>query len=189
MLGAMPRWAVVVLATAVALSLAGPVVAADLYVNNNYQGERSGPLGSETNPYGTIDEALDAASDGDTIRIVATGLAYAQGTLEISKQLSLVGHDGMPWIQNSGNSYTMDIYAQNVTLDNLEVDGNGTNSSHIRVAKWADGDNFTLKNCWVHGGNYNGVDLRGIDYPLSNVLIENNIIEDFLGNSDSHGIV
>ena len=183
------RWLTVCVALAATWNVVPSAAGAILWVNNDYQQDRVGPLGCETNPYDTIDAAYGDAINGDTLRIVATGLPYAQNTVEIAKQLTLEGYNGRPRIQNTGNSYTLDVYAQNVTLDSLEIDGNGTNSSHVRVAKWADADNFTLKNCRLHAGDYNAVDLRGIDYPLSNVLIENNTIENFLGNADSHGIV
>ncbi|NQT80419.1 MAG: right-handed parallel beta-helix repeat-containing protein [Candidatus Aminicenantes bacterium] len=42
-----------------------------IYVDKNYNDERIGDVGSQTNPYMTIQEGIDAAGDGDTVLVVA----------------------------------------------------------------------------------------------------------------------
>lgn len=77
--------------------------------------------GSAEHPYKTIQQAIDAASDGDTIYVF--GGDYNE-TLRISKRLTLVGsiEEGVSFINyGADHKYTIEITADYVNLSGFDI--------------------------------------------------------------------
>lgn len=76
--------------------------------------------------YTTIQEAIDAASDGDTINIAAETFDLT-GIIVVNKSLTLTGASGGGTILQGTNSAVatiLEITASNVTIQNLEITHN-----------------------------------------------------------------
>ena len=114
--------------------------------------------GSGSNPYKTIQRAINASYDGDTI-LVARG--FYQENLEISyKDIILTSqhiysHDSTDIIETIINGDSISRVVNVIFSDNIVING------------------FTIEDGWIFGFNDNGV---GISVSNSNATITNNII-------------
>ena len=120
--------------------------------------------GSASNPYNTIQAAINAASNGDIIK-VAKG-TYS-GSLKIVQKVSLIGG-----YAGNGNFNTADPQA-NVTV----IKGTGA-APCILVEIYSEASgSMTISGFTIREGAY-GIKLDGVwSGSLNNITIENNIIE------------
>ncbi|RKX95997.1 MAG: hypothetical protein DRP55_10055, partial [Spirochaetes bacterium] len=132
----------------------------------------------------TIQDAIDASNDGDTI-IVHDGI-YAE-SIVINKPLTLK-NGSSPVIDASGFTYGIIISANNVTIDGFEIIGNESTMAGIAILPGV--ENTTIKNCIIHGMHYPNPNLGIASYgilaysnadgtnPPKNITIMNNEIYD-----------
>ena len=113
-----------------------------IYTDMNYRGASDG---SENKPYANIDDAIAAASDGDTIIIKGKGYANAREDsgvtpLVISKRITITGYNGAVgelYVRAGGI-----ILGADVTMQNVEL--NLANKYHNAI--FANGYRFTAEN-------------------------------------------
>ncbi len=149
-------------------------------------------------PYAKPCLAIAAAKAGDTIQVDASG-SYDGDTCSWSTDdLTVVGVNGRPKINLSGVAPTMDkgiftIYANNATIDNLELSGaafdGGTgdgdsNGAGIRHQ----GLNLTVKNCSIHD-NQDGILGAPLTPKTGSVTIQNSeFYDNGAGDGYTHNI-
>ncbi len=135
----------IVVLTLIAISAVPAATAATISVPGNYP---------------TIQAAIDAAADGDTIRV---GSGTYTENLEILKSLTLTGVDtgsGRPIVDGNGSS-AIAIIANGVTIQGFTVTGaNGPLMYTAPAGIYVYGSNATITDNIV-SGNYNGIYLEG----------------------------
>ncbi|MCL4419216.1 right-handed parallel beta-helix repeat-containing protein, partial [Patescibacteria group bacterium] len=134
---------------------------------------------TEFKVFDNIQDAIDYASDGDTINIESG--TYAESIL-INKQLILTG-ESTPIISGDDSSYNyiVKITADNVVFDNFEVNGYGsaTGDNNFDYGIWLSNtnnvevENSIVKNVWRNQGNGIQVD------DSTNSIIHDNVISSF----------
>ena len=121
--------------------------------------------GSPSNPYHTIQAAVDAASNGDTIKVAAG--TYAQSVNILQKKVQLFG----------GFTGGGDFNAANPQANKTIIEGTSTTSC---ISVYMDGDisgSLTISGFTMQNGQ-RGIELSGgWSGYLNNITIENNIIE------------
>ena len=96
----------------------------EIYVDDSFHIYRDG---SAEHPYYDIQEAIDLADEGDIIYVF--GGTYNE-TLSINKKITIIGSidDGNTIIEyNWGHKYTVEITADYVTLEGLNISDSGNN--------------------------------------------------------------
>jgi len=135
--------------------------------------------------YTTIQAAIDAASEGDTINV---SLGTYNENLTVNKSVTLLGAGRdvttIQGVAPTHDSGMFNITASNVTVDGFEIVGVGNKTVRITQAvdnvqflnnKVVGGDNTTLANGWsVFESNYN--------MNQTNLVVDDNI---FIGNDSS----
>jgi nitrous oxidase accessory protein len=90
------------------------------YVNSSYSGDE---YGTESQPYNTIQEAVNGASSGDTI-IVEDG-TYSEN-VDVYKSLTIKSENGATSTMVTAahsDDHTFYVYADNVTIDGFTITG------------------------------------------------------------------
>jgi hypothetical protein len=127
-------------------------------------------------------DAIAAAMPGDTIQVDASGSYDGNTCSWTTDNLTILGVNGRPKINLTGDTPTMmkgifTIYADNATVDNFELSGAGidggtgdgdSNGAGIRHQ----GLNLTVKNCYIHD-NQDGILGAPITPNTGSVTIEN----------------
>ncbi len=121
--------------------------------------------------YRYIQDAIDAASSGDTI-VVKTG--YYPETITLKSGVKIFGEGYETTWLNGGNSGTV-VTATNVT--NAQIDGLAIYGAPNDYGINIDGGSLIVSNCWVIG-NEDGI----LIWDNSSATIRNNLIE---SNGDS----
>lgn len=149
--------------------------------------------------YSTIQSAINAASDNDTVYVHA-GTYYE--ALSITKTISLVGEDRDLVIidtdSSAGTSYGVSVRADGVVISDLTVVGpnnytGGTRPGNygIKVSKVDDvtDTSFTISNVKIRDSYRSNLDLNGITSGLiDGVIVENAVYGAGIGISDSSNI-
>jgi len=73
--------------------------------------------------YSTIQEAIDAAEDGQTI-IVSSQINNYFGLIEVNKELDIISDSDDVIIEASDQDFAIKILANNVTISGFEIIGN-----------------------------------------------------------------
>ena len=138
-----------------------------LYVDGD-AGEEDGD-GSQQNPYADIRDAIDAAEEGDIIRVAAgtydVGKADGSENLCIEKSVTIEALDperrpvlttGHPGNQAVRTQSTVSVLASNVTLRDLEIRVTDTNPNKaVEIRTPSDGETVTgtrIERCVLDGG-------------------------------------
>ncbi|HNQ20860.1 MAG TPA: hypothetical protein PKI46_07365, partial [Bacteroidales bacterium] len=122
--------------------------------------------------YNTIQGAINAASDGETIN-VASG-TYTENIV-INKAITLQGdNSNIPTI-NPSNTFNpiLQVSTSGVTIKNIKIQGTGTNSHGISLLNGT--NNLTLENVSSINNGGNGIEISLYDYqgPISNLTLNN----------------
>ncbi|WP_210385766.1 type I secretion C-terminal target domain-containing protein [Hoeflea sp. EC-HK425] len=109
--------------------------------------------------FASIQDAVDAAVDGDTI-LIAEG-TYAEN-LSVTKALSFVGIGAVTIDPASGTAVTLtgDLAGGNVSIDNIDLIG-GTNGIFVETS--ANAGKLTIVNSEISGNSQHGIYLVGDD--------------------------
>jgi parallel beta-helix repeat protein len=150
----------------------------DIYVDDDqrYPDEADGSL---YNPFYSVQDAIDAAQDGDTIKILPGSYS---GDLIIDKSITITteDRDNTFILSNEKNAYLVDITASSVSLEGLAIQDN-TVTSHrkavIHISPGADGVKIT-DSMITHSKNGYGLDIDG---PTIDTIIRNNTFSDTKG--------
>ena len=136
--------------------------------------------------YSTIQDAIDAASENDTINVYSSGSPYNENLI-ITKSITLNGADGKSsTIINGDDQYkiTITIDAVNVQISGFTIKNElGTNNPINKgCIKINYGDGCVINDNIIKNG-YDGIDL----VFSSGVLIYDNTIEDTFGQDHNIG--
>jgi len=150
----------------------------DLYVDDDqrYPDEADGSL---YNPFFSIQDAINAAQNGDTIKILP-GNYY--GDLVIDKSVSITTEDIEDTFITSSEkkSYMIDITADSVSLQGLTIYDTTTTAHRkavIHISSDADGVSI-IDSLINHSRNGYGLDIDG---PTIDTIIRNNTFNDTRG--------
>jgi parallel beta-helix repeat protein len=156
----------------------------DLYVDDdqNYPDEADGSL---YNPYKTIQNAIDNAENGDTIKVLK---GRYNGDLVIDKSITIITESIEDVLINSSKkkTYLIDIVADSVSLEKLKLEDDTTTSHRkaiIRISSEA--SNVKIIDSLInHSVNGYGIYTEG----SYGTVIKNNTINDtrgiYMGNSN-----
>ena len=125
--------------------------------------------------FSTIEAAVAAADDGDTVRIAA-GTYTLTNQLTISDEIAIIGAgEGSVTIVTANTSWGVLVEANNVSISDLTIDASATTHYGLKVQP-ADSDptssitGFALENATVQGAVGSEIDLNGVDNStLTNV--------------------
>lgn len=129
--------------------------------------------------YATIQAAVDAADDGNTI-CVGPG-TYNENEIKITKAIRLTGNGfANTSIINSSNPYsTIQILSGNVTIEGFVINGVGSGKHNSAILILADaGPNITIRNNRIVSAD-GSIALRS-DGRSENYIVQNNIM---IGNN------
>lgn len=116
-------------------------------------------------PYATLAEALEAATDGQTVELLRDitvdlkDLNQNQGYFVINKGITLEGHNNTitasSTVEGKGQAHVIVVSNGNVTIQNLEIDG-GNQVARYGIQAVGTTANVTLKNvevnnCYAYG--------------------------------------
>ena len=116
----------------------------------------------------TIQERIEAAPAGETIRVVA---GTYPGPIIIKKSLTLIGEAGAE-IRGNGSGKVLTIAADDVTLRGFRITGSGLQLSDDDAAVFVTGNRAKIENC-VLADSLHGIYLK----KISGAQILNNRIE------------
>jgi parallel beta-helix repeat protein len=148
-----------------ALSVAGPALAADYYVDG-VNGLQSSP-GTAALPFAYFWQAEQVAKPGDTIRLMPT-MVYANLAIQTSgaagAPITIEGAGASPnltAVTGGGSGFGIWINAQYVTIQSFDVTAPGAWAG-IYVA--ANNHHVTIESNVVHGAGLDGISTFGDDY-------------------------
>ncbi len=123
---------------------------------------------SGTNCYNSIQAAIDASSNGDSISI-NDGTYTLTATLNVNKQVTIAGQSEAGTIINAtgvvGNSYGINVTASNVTLQNFTVQPKGASGAGYPIHASNTPDlltNLTLAHITINGSYRSAFDIHGV---------------------------
>ncbi|MBN1861546.1 MAG: right-handed parallel beta-helix repeat-containing protein [Candidatus Thermoplasmatota archaeon] len=147
----------------------------EIYVDDSFSLIRDG---TAEHPYATITEALNLASEGDTIYVFS---GMYNETLLINKRISLIGgiDDGQSILTRGiEHKYLIDISADFVTIENFVL----RDSGHYITSQYGALVHITSNNVVIQKNNISQCNLWGIYLDSSNDnTISGNIINDTKG--------
>jgi len=161
----------------------------EIYVNESYFGTSTG---TAEKPYTSIQEAIDAASNGDTIYIF--GGLY-QEKIIINKQLKIVGSiDEIETIidYRYDYRYVVEITADEVTLEYVTVsDSDNTTTSPIGALIFLKSDNNRINNNNIFNTSSYGIYVhpKSTDNLISSNEINNTKIGVYISSSLNNDVV
>lgn len=124
--------------------------------------------------YSTIQEAVDAANQGDTI-IVSEG-TYVEGQIEVYKPLTLMA-EGTVVVDGLGEGHVISVTANNITITGFTVKNSKSGWGYGGISL------RNVRNCTLSGNkavnNTNGISVLG--GPGNNVVKENVASSNLLG--------
>ncbi|SDL66874.1 hypothetical protein [Maricaulis salignorans] len=118
--------------------------------------------------YATIQEAIDASVDGDTVTIGA-GTYVQTGVLNVNKEISIIGAgDGATIIETGVAGYGLHVTADNVSLSEMSIDASNTTHYGVKIdpgsGVFEDAIvNFSMENMTVSGAGRSEVDMNSLD--------------------------
>ena len=171
-----------------------------VYVNTTVKNEiknttvtgKEAMIGGTT--YGTLEEAISAAKDGDVVTLLnnvtldGKGKTNNQGIVEITKNITLDGNGKTITAENvdadettaAGPSMITIKDGANVTVRDLIIDGKGndenaaTDNTKHGLNIYGDGTTVTVENVQIRNGNGYAIVANGADVTVDGLTTENN---------------
>lgn len=161
----------------------------DIYVDDDqrYPDEANGSL---YNPFYSIQNAISAAQDGDTIKILS---GEYRGDLIVDKSVTITTDDpeNTNITSNQKNAYMIDITADSVSLEGLLIQDN-TSTSHRKAVIHISSNTANVKiidSSILYSRNGYGIQIDGF---TTGTIIKNNTLNDtrgiYIENSNSVSI-
>lgn len=153
--------------------------------------------------YAILQDAIDAASDNDTIYIQPSGTSYTSATIE--KPLVLIGIGRHPNKVNQSLSKMTILYigqgSEGSTIQGIDFsngifhsgspDINNITIRHCRITNTIiiKGDNYTIENCILgrQNNNQSAIVIGANAVSNNNILVQNNIILSSINNMAGSG--
>lgn len=142
----------------------------------------------------TIQAAVDAANEGDTVRIQPG--TYSESVIVDTADIRLTSTDSREaTIDATGSNTGVRIEADGVTLEGFEIVGDDETTSGVSIVTSAGATrDITIRDNWIHGmakpggGGVFSISSWGVlswgDTPLQGVKVNRNTIEDIGGDED-----
>ncbi|MBN2289469.1 MAG: right-handed parallel beta-helix repeat-containing protein [Candidatus Glassbacteria bacterium] len=155
--------------------------------------------GSESWPFGTITEGLEAAQPGDTV-LVAAGTYEEQVNPPrdglFGAPVVLLGAAGntedRPLVYRSPENdsyYLVDNYRKHFVIEGFILDGGFGARDVVRI-RGGDADSTVLRNCEIRNSMRDGIDITGGDWILiENCKVHHHLAGTYDDQQDAHGIV
>jgi hypothetical protein len=153
-----------------------------------------GKPGAETTSYSTVQEALDAAQDGDTVQVTTTAPKPANGGVSVAKSVRLFADPGVRWdfqgerLAGGDKAAIVPTNGAAVIIEGFEISGCGMHKSgaDLTSAIRNDGANWiTIKNCNLHD-NQNHIAAASANAMVE--VIDCVLIRGGLGDGQSHNV-
>jgi hypothetical protein len=120
--------------------------------------------------YSTIQSALDATSDGDTVFVCKnTDVGYYGENLTISTGINLYGNQSDVELKVVTDTHGINIISSNVNISNITV-SNVTHTSYFGIYSSASSHNVSLSHVTVYNST-RGIQLVGNNNVLNNSLV------------------
>jgi parallel beta-helix repeat protein len=146
--------------------------------------------GSGPNNYTSIQDAIDAASDGDTIFVYDDSSPYYENVV-IDKSINIIGEDKDSTVIN-GSKLDSSLNTVNITANNVYIHGfsiNDNSGYYYQAAIMIVGDYTSVSNCKIQNNNWIGISLLGSSYSqISDCELYNNLIAIYLIDSNENEI-
>jgi parallel beta-helix repeat protein len=163
-------------------------------LDNNFNLKISGNIfyvgGSGPNNYTHIQDAIENASNGDTVFVYDDSSPYYENIL-IDKSIHLIGENKESTVINGSK---LDIFVDtiNITADNVNINGFSINENagyYYQAAILITGDHATVSNCKIYNNNWIGISLLGSSYSqISFCELFDNLIAIHLVDSNENEI-
>ena len=146
--------------------------------------------GSGPNNYTSIQDAIDAASDGDTVFVYDDSSPYYENVI-VDKSINVIGEDKDSTVIN-GSKLDSSLNTVNITADNVYIHGfsiNDNSGYYYQAAIMIVGDHTTVSNCKIQNNNWIGISLLGSSYSqIFDCELYNNLIAIYLIDSNENEI-
>ncbi len=146
--------------------------------------------GSGQNNYTSIQAAIDAASDGDTVFVYDDSSPYYEHVI-VNKSINLIGEDKDSTVIDGSNLKdffdTVSVTGDHVSIDGFIVKNNF--GDYYQAAIKIVGDHVTVSNCKIYNNEWIGIYLFGSSYcQLSDCELHNNLMAIQLYDSNDNEI-
>lgn len=147
-----------------------------------------------TATYSTVQEALDAAQDGDTIQVLTSAPKPTNGGVSINKSVKLLADPGVRWdfqgerLAGGDKAAIVPTNGAAVIIEGFEISGCGMHKpgADLTSAIRDDGANWvTIKNCNLHD-NQNHIAAASSNAMIE--VIDCSLIRGGLGDGQSHNV-
>jgi len=121
--------------------------------------------GSGPNNYTSIQDAIDKASDGDTIFVYNDSSPYYENLI-IDKSIQLIGEDRDSTLIN-GSKLKSSLDTVNITADNVYINGFSINDNpgyYYQAAILIVGNYAKVSNCKIYNNNWIGISMLGSSF-------------------------
>ncbi|UCF12918.1 MAG: PKD domain-containing protein [Thermoplasmatales archaeon] len=128
--------------------------------------------GSGPGNYTSIQDAIDNASDGDTIFIYSYSSPYYEN-IDVYNSIQLIGEDkDNTIIDGDENEDVIELYTNTVSINNLGIKNSGLGNAGIKITS---SSNNTITNCNIYNNSNYGITLTSsINNTITNCNISNN---------------
>jgi len=129
--------------------------------------------------FGSIQDAIDAASDGDSV-VLGPGTYTLTSQLTLDKGVALLGSgEGATTIETHSGSWGILVTGDNASIEDLTVDASNTTHYGVKVQADDSGDptdaliGFSMEDVTVQGAGRSEIDFNGVDdSSLTNVTAD-----------------
>ena len=121
--------------------------------------------GSGPNNYTSIQDAIDKASDGDTVFVYNNSSPYYENLI-IDKSIQVIGEDRDSTLIN-GTKLNRYLDTVNITADNVYINGFSINDNpgyYYQAAILIVGNYAKVSNCKIYNNNWIGISMLGSSY-------------------------
>ena len=139
--------------------------------------------GSGPGNYTSIQDAIDNASDGDTVFVYSYSSPYYENIV-VDKPIQLIGENKDSTIIDGVESGdVIDVDANNVSISNFGIKNGGLGNAGIKITS---SSNNTITNCAVYNNSHTGITLTSsLNNTITNCNISNNGIYGILLDASS----
>ena len=146
--------------------------------------------GSGPNNYTSIQDAIDATSNGDTVFVYDDSSPYYENVI-VDKSINMIGEDKDSTVIN-GSKLDNFLDTVNITADNVNLYGFTINDNpgfYYQAAILITGDHATISNCKIQNSNWIGISMIGSSFSqIFDCELYNNLVAIYLVDSNENEI-